>query len=142
MRTFIDSNVLIYAPDADAGSKQPVAADRLTELWESGAGRLSTQVLQEFYVNVTRKIGSPLAASAAREVVRDYAAWIESFVTAATIVRASEISEVWQVSFWDAMILAAAEQSGAEQLLTEDLNAGAKIAGIEIVNPFSSHGIV
>jgi predicted nucleic acid-binding protein len=81
VRTFIDSNVLIYAPDADAGPEQPVAADRLRELWESGTGRLSTQVLQEFYVNVTRKIGSPL-------------------------------------------------------------NAGAKIAGIEIVNPFSSHGIV
>ena len=137
VKTFVDSNVLIYAHDADAGSKQRIAADRLRTLWESGAGLLSTQVLQEFYVNVTRKIASPLAASIAREVVRDYAAWIESSVTAATIVRASEISEVWRVSFWDAMILAAGEQSGAEQLLTEDLNAGEKIAGIEIVNPFS-----
>ena len=137
VKTFVDSNVLIYAHDADAGSKQRIAADRLRKLWESGAGLLSTQVLQEFYVNVTRRIASPLAASAAREVVRDYAAWIESSVTAATIVRASEISEVWRVSFWDAMILAAGEQSGAEQLLTEDLNAGEKIAGIEIVNPFS-----
>jgi len=137
VKTFVDSNVLIYAHDADAGSKQRIAADRLRKLWESGAGLLSTQVLQEFYVNVTRKIASPLAAGAAREVVRDYAAWIESSVTAATIVRASEISEVWRVSFWDAMILAAGEQSGAEQLLTEDLIAGEKIAGIEIVNPFS-----
>jgi predicted nucleic acid-binding protein len=136
-KTFVDSNVLIYAHDADAGSKQRIAADRLGNLWESGAGLLSTQVLQEFYVNVTREIVSPLAAAAAREVVRDYAAWIESSVTAATIVRASEISEVWRISFWDAMILAAGEQSGAEQLLTEDLNAGEKIAGIEIVNPFS-----
>jgi predicted nucleic acid-binding protein len=142
VRVFVDSNVLIYAHDADAGSKQRVAADRLRELWESGTGRLSTQVLQEFYVNVTRKIGSPLAAGAAREVMRDYAVWIESFVTGATIVRASEISEIWQVSFWDAMILAAAEQSGAAQLLTADLNGGARIAGIEIVNPFSSHGVV
>ena len=137
VKTFVDSNVLIYAHDADAGSKQRIAADRLRKLGESGAGLLSTQVLQEFYVNVTRKIASPLAAGAAREVVRDYAAWIESPVTAATIVRASEISEVWRVSFWDAMILAAGEQSGAEQLLTEDLIAGEKIAGIEIVNPFS-----
>ena len=87
-------------------------------------------------MNVTRKIGIPLATIVAREVVRDYAAWVESSITAATIVRASEISEVWQISFWDAMILAAAEQSGAERLLTEDLNAGEKIAGIEIVNPF------
>jgi predicted nucleic acid-binding protein len=136
-RTFVDSNILIYAHDADAGSKQLRAADHLTELWTSGTGLLSTQVLQEFYINVTRKIGSPLTASAAREVVRDYAVWIESAITAATIARASEIGEIWQISFWDAMILAAAEQSGAERLLTEDLNAGQKIAGIEIVSPFS-----
>lgn len=56
-------------------------------------------MLREFYVNVTRRIGSPLGASAAREVVRDYAVWVESPVTAATIVRASEIGEVWQISF-------------------------------------------
>jgi predicted nucleic acid-binding protein len=137
VKTFVDSNVLIYAHDADAGSKQHIAADHLRGLWDSGAGLLSTQVLQEFYVNVTRKIASPLSASAAREVVRDYAAWIESPLTAATIARGSEIGEVWRISFWDAMILAAAEQSGPEQVLTEDLNAGEKIAGIEIVNPFS-----
>ncbi len=122
--------------DADAGSKQGIAADQLRDLWNLGTGLLSTQVLQEFYVNVTRKIGVPLATVAAREVVRDYASWVESSITAATIVRGSEISEVWQISFWDGMILAAAEQSGAERLLTEDLNAGEKIAGIEIVNPF------
>ena len=86
---------------------------------------------------MTRKIGSPLAASAAREVVRDYAVWIDSAITSATITRASEIGEIWQISFWDGMILAAAEQSGAELLLTEDLNAGQEIAGIEIVSPFS-----
>jgi predicted nucleic acid-binding protein len=138
VRVFVDSNILIYAHDADAGTKQRIAADRLRDLWIAGAGRLSTQVLQEFYVNVTRKIDTPLAAGAAREVVRDYAAWIESPVTAATVVRASEIGEVWRISFWDAMILAAAEQSGAEVLLTEDLNAGQRVAGIEILNPFSS----
>lgn len=137
MRTFVDSNILIYAHDADAGRKHRIAADRLKELWNSGGGRLSTQVLQEFYVNVTRKIKAPLSHSAAREVVRDYALWVETSLTAATVVRASEIGEIWQISFWDAMILAAAEQSGADRVLTEDMNAGAKIAGIEIVNPFS-----
>jgi len=136
-RTFVDSNVLVYAHDADAGSRQQRAAEQLTELWKSGTGLLSTQVLQEFYVNVTRKIDSPLTASAAREVVRDYAVWIESAITAATIARASEIGEIWQISFWDGMILAAAEQSGAERLLTEYLNPGQKVAGIEIVSAFS-----
>ena len=104
VRTFVDSNVLIYAHDADAGSKQRIAADQLRDLWKSGTGLLSTQVLQEFYVNVTRKIGVPLGGAAAREVVRDYAAWVESSITAATIVRASEISEVWQISFWDSLV--------------------------------------
>ena len=88
------------------------------------------------YVNVTRKIRSPLAAGTAREVVRDYAHWAESAITPATVVRASEIGEVWQLSFWDGMILAAAEQSRASRLLTADLSHGAQIAGIEIVNPF------
>ena len=128
-KTFVDSNILIYAHDADAGLKQLRSAERLTELWESGMGLMSTQVLQEFYVNVTRKIRTPISPSTAREVVRDYTTWVESPITAGTVVRASEIAEVWQISFWDAMILAAAEQNGASLLLTEDLSAGQRIAG-------------
>ncbi len=72
-RVFVDSNVLIYAHDADAGVRQQRAAEWLTELWNSRAGRLSTQVLQEFYINVTQKIKFPLSRSAARDVVRNYA---------------------------------------------------------------------
>lgn len=136
VKTFVDSNVLIYAHDADAGFRQRRASEELAELWETGGGLLSTQVLQEFYVNVTRKIKAPVPASVAREVVRDYAPWVAGAITPATIVRASEIGEIWQVSFWDGMILAAAEQSRAVRLLTEDLSHGARIAGIEIVDPF------
>jgi predicted nucleic acid-binding protein len=111
---FVDSNILVYAHDADAGERRRRAAEVLAELWESRAGVLSTQVLQEFYVNVTRKIKTPLSLAVAREVVRDYAHWVESPLTPATIIRGSEICEVWQLSFWDGMILAAAEQ-GAER---------------------------
>ena len=136
MRTFVDSNVLIYAHDADAGTKNRKAAQRLEELWLSGEGLLSTQVLQEFFVNATRKISAPLTAAAAREIVRDYTPWVAAPITPATILRASEVSDTWQLSFWDAMILAAAEQAGAGILLTEDLNHGEKIAGVEVVNPF------
>ena len=135
-KTFVDTNVLIYAHDLDAGSRRRRAAERLTELWETRAGRLSTQVLQEFYVNVTQKIKVPLSRSAAREVVRNYASWVESPITSATVVRASEIGEIWNISFWDAMILAAAEQDQAFQLLSEDMNHGQLIAGVKIVNPF------
>ena len=135
-KVFVDSNVLVYAHDKDAGSKQIEAAQRLGELWETGLGRLSTQVLQEFYVNVTAKIGKPLSRSAAREVVQSYGRWVENFITPVTVVRASEISEIWQLSFWDSMIVATAEQDGAAELLSEDLSHGQTIAGVRISNPF------
>jgi len=135
-RTFVDTNVLIYAHDVDAKAKHEIAKRVLSELWSERSGAMSLQVLQEFYVNVTQKIKAPLSRSAAREVVRDYAPWVESPITPATVVRASEIGEIWQLAFWDGMILAAAEQSRAGRLLTEDLSHGAQIAGIEIVDPF------
>ncbi len=135
-KTFVDSNILIYAHDIDAGTKQARAAQRLKELWESSLGRLSVQVLQEFYVNVTEKIRKPLGRSVAREVVRTYGLWIESQTTPSTVLRASEISETSKLAFWDGMILAAAEQDGASELLSEDLSHGQIIAGIRVVNPF------
>lgn len=135
-KVFVDSNVLIYAHDKDAGIRQRQASQRLKALWESQAGLLSTQVLQEFYVNVTRKIKTPLAHGVAREVIRNYGLWVESPITPSTVIRASEITETWQLAFWDSMIVAAAEQDGAAELLSEDLNHGQVIAGVRIVNPF------
>ena len=105
------------------------------ELWDARTGCLSTQVLQEFYVNVTQKIKSPLTKSLAREVVRNYTPWVHSLITPDTILRASEISETWRFSFWDSMIVAVAEQSDAAQLFSEDLSSGTVIAGVKIVNP-------
>jgi predicted nucleic acid-binding protein len=136
VRSFVDSNVLVYAHDADAGERHHRAVECLEDLWADHAGSLSTQVLQEFYVNVTQKIGTPLSRDAAREVVRDYSPWVECLISPGTIVRASEIAEIWRISFWDGMIIAAAEQCRAERLFTEDLSHGDRIAGIEIVNPF------
>jgi predicted nucleic acid-binding protein len=140
VKTFVDSNILIYAHDLDSGMRQSQASERLRDLWQHRAGYLSTQVLQEFYVNVTQKIRVPLAKAAAREIVRSYGAWVHSAITPATVVRASEISETWQISFWDSMIVAAAEQCEVSELLTEDLNPGQLIAGIRIVNPFAPSG--
>jgi predicted nucleic acid-binding protein len=134
-RAFVDSNILIYAHDRDAGARQAKAAAKLKDLWQTRTGCLSTQVLQEFYVTVTRKISTPVPAAVAREIVRNYAGWVRSPLTAATLIRASEIGEAWRLSFWDAMIVAAAEQDGAAELLTEDLSHGQLIAGIRIVDP-------
>jgi predicted nucleic acid-binding protein len=116
-KVFVDSKVLISAHDRDAGAKQQRAAERLKQLWDNGQGRLSTQVLPEFDVNSTQKIKKPLARSWARKIIRNYGLWVESATTPSTLVRASEIGETWKVSFWDGMILAAAEQDGARQLL-------------------------
>ena len=136
-RAFVDSNILIYAHNADAGEKHRVAAALLRELWESREGRLSTQVLQEFYVNVTRKIRRPLARAPAREIVRDYSVWIEEPITAVTIARASELEEVARLSFWDSLILASAEAHRVKELVSEDLQHGQVIAGVQIRNPFA-----
>lgn len=132
---FVDTNILVYAHDADAGVKRQRAADKLRELWEADTGTISVQVLQEFYVNVTRKLATPVARSTAREVVSTYGAWVREATTAETVLRATDITELAQISFWDALIVAAAEQAGAAQVLSEDLNDGQAIAGIRIVNP-------
>jgi predicted nucleic acid-binding protein len=132
---FVDTNILVYAHDADAGVKRERAIEKLRELWETGAGRLSVQVLQEFYVNVTKKLATPVARSTAREVVSTYGAWIREPTGADTVLRATDIVELAQISFWDALIIAAAEQTGAAQVYSEDLNEGQSIAGIRIVNP-------
>jgi predicted nucleic acid-binding protein len=132
---FVDTNILIYAHDADAGAKRERAAEKLRQLWETGGGRLSVQVLQEFYVNVTRKLSTRVARSTAREVVNTYSAWVREPITPETVLRATDVAELSQLSFWDALIVAAAEQAGAAELLSEDFNDGQVIAGIKVVNP-------
>lgn len=136
-KAFVDSNILIYAHNASAGEKHRVAAALLRDLWETRDGCLSTQVLQEFYVNVTRKIRQPLSRAAAREVVSNYAVWVKEPITAATVTRASELEELTRLSFWDSLIVASAEAQGAKELLSEDLQHGQVIAGVRVRNPFS-----
>ena len=94
---FVDSNILIYAHDADAGAKH-TSVEALRQLWDTGGGRMSVQVLQEFYVNVTRKLKTPVASSTAREVVSTYGAWIREPTTAKTVTRAM-ISRA-EIQFW------------------------------------------
>jgi predicted nucleic acid-binding protein len=136
-KTFIDTNVLIYAHDLDAKERHTVAKETVYELWANRAGVLSTQVLQEFYVNVTRKLSKPLLKRNARAVVEKYALWCVD-TTPAEIAVAFRIEDEARIGFWDALICAAALKAGAEIILSEDLNAGQKIAGIRVVNPFTS----
>lgn len=135
---FVDSNILIYAHDLDAGVKRERAVAKLRELWDSGSGRLSVQVLQEFYFNVTQKLATPVARSTAREVIKTYGAWVQHATTVETVTRATEIADLARIAFWDALIVASAEEADADELLSEDLNDGQEIAGIRIVNPLKT----
>jgi len=135
-KTFVDTNVLIYAHDVDAKEKHRVAKETVNELWAHRTGFLSAQVLQEFYVNVTRKLSKPLLKKHAREVVDKYAVWCVD-TTSAEIIVALRIEDEARIGFWDALICAAALKAGAERILSEDLNPGQKIAGIRVLNPFA-----
>jgi predicted nucleic acid-binding protein len=135
-RVFVDTNVLIYAHDLDAGLKHDRAAAIVADLWEKENGIISTQVLQEFYVNVTRKIARPLTPAAARGIIRNYLAWRVEPNEPSAVLLASEIAEKNRLSLWDALIVAAAARSGADRILSEDLNHGQVIEGIRIENPF------
>ena len=137
-KIFVDTNILIYAHDLDAGEKQKMAANQLKVIWEEGTGIISTQVLQEFYVNVTRKIPAPLTPIEARGIIRNYLAWPVHLISPESILTASEIAEHHQLSFWDAMIISSAGSAGADHLMIEDMNHGQIIEGVAIRNPFLS----
>jgi predicted nucleic acid-binding protein len=138
-KAFVDSNVLIYAHDVDAGRKREIAKGLLRELWLARTGVLSTQVLHEFYVNVTRKIRTPLPKAEARGVVGTYVPWCIEPMTG-DVGAAFQIEDEAGIGFWDALILAAAARSGATRVLSEDLNPGQLIAGVTVVNPFAEDG--
>jgi len=134
-KAFVDTNVLIYAHDVDAKAKHETARNILHELWSQRTGVLSMQVLQEFYVNVTRKIATPLPKEAARLVVNSYSIWCME-ITPIEIAAAFRIEDEARIGFWDALIVASAAKSGTVRILSEDLNAQQMIAGIRVENPF------
>ena len=137
VRSFVDSNILIYAHDVDQGDKHRTARRLIVELMETRNGVLSPQVLQEFYVNVTRKTPTPLTKRVARAIVEDFSVWCTR-TTSDDIISAFRIEDESKISFWDALICASALKSNAQVILSEDLNAGQKIAGIRIENPFTN----
>ena len=135
-KTFVDTNILIYAHDVDAKAKHEVAKGVLRELWSQRTGVLSMQVLQEFYVNVTRKLASPLPKDVARLVVNTYSIWCTE-TTPSEIAAAFRIEDESRIGFWYALIVASAAKAGTVRILSEDLNAQQVIAGIRVENPFA-----
>ena len=137
-KMFIDTNILIYAFDVSAGKKHQVASHILSDLWNSGLGVLSTQVLQEFYINVVQKIQKPIDQKMAQEIIRDLLKWHVVVNNGDSILDAIDISEKYGYSFWDSLIIEAALTGGVSVLLSEDLQHGQVISGVTIRNPFKS----
>jgi predicted nucleic acid-binding protein len=135
---FVDANVLVYAFDASAGEKKSAAEQLLRRLWDAGTGRLSVQVLQEFFVTVTVKVARPMPAEDAAARIREFTVWKVFSPRASDVLRAIRIHEQSGISFWDAMVVHAAAESGCDVLWTEDLNDGQVIGGVRISNPFTS----
>ncbi len=135
VRSFIDTNVLVYADAADAGDKQTRATALIAQHLREGSGVISTQVLHEFVNAAIRKLALPL--DIVRQRVRLYARFETVGASAAAALEAIDLHALHQISFWDALILQAARQSGCVQVLTEDLQSGAVIGGVRIVNPFA-----
>jgi predicted nucleic acid-binding protein len=136
VKTFIDTNVLVYAHDTDAGARQATAKALLTGLWDNRSGSLSTQVLQEFYAVVTRKFQPPMPRAKARAIVAAYGEWRDIATEPQLIVAASRLEEDHTLSFWDALIVQAAIHAGADRLVSEDLQHGRRFGTLTIENPF------
>ena len=133
---FVDTNVLLYGEDAADAMKQAQAIAWLGELWKRRCGRLSTQVLNEFYVSATRKAKPPMPAGDARAEVRRYQRWQPWQVDHATVESAWAIESRFGLTYRDALIAAAAQQMGCRFLLSEDMQHEQQIDGVQIINPF------
>ena len=135
MPVFVDTNVLIYALDPRDAVKQAAAQAWLTRCWQERSGRVSTQVLNEFYVNLVRINGDAFQARARAEI-RHLMAWNPCAIDGALLETAWGIADEANVSHWDALIIAAAISQGCDTLLSEDLQLGQTIEGVRIVSPF------
>jgi len=133
---FIDTNILVYAYDRSARHKHTAATREVEQCWGDENGCLSIQVLQEFYVTVTRKIAKPLKYQTARQLVADLAQWRIHVPEANDVLQAIDLQHTYQLSFWDAMIVQSAASLGCAQLLSEDLSHGEIYGKVQVINPF------
>ena len=137
-RTFFDTNILVYAFDDSNQTKYKIASDFIIEAYKEGLGVISTQVLKEFYVTVTQKIPGKMDMGDAEQVIRDFSVWSVVETDVALILKAIHIQRRHTLSFWDAMVVAAATVSGCKVLLTEDLSHDAFLGDVHILNPFEN----
>jgi predicted nucleic acid-binding protein len=135
-RVFVDTNILVYAYDSSSGAKNDQSRELVERLWEERSAAISTQVLQEFYVNLRSLSEKPLSRARAAAVIEDYLAWNVVVNDGRAILEALEIERAHKLSFWDALIVQAAISSRASVLYSENLNHGQRFSGVEVRNPF------
>ena len=133
---FVDTNILVYAFDRLEGQKHELAARLLETLWKSRTGVLSTQVLQEFHVAITRQKKRGISLKQSQEIINSFSYWPIYTPRANDIVQAIDLQERYQLSFWDSLILQSAISSKCKKVYSEDLSHGQVIEGVQIVNPF------
>ena len=133
---FVDTNILVYARDTSESEKQPLAREWLEHLWKTHQGRISMQVLQEYYQVATRRLEPGLKREIAREDIRDLMAWSPVAIDRQVLEHAWVAEEQFRLSWWDALIVGAARQAGCRYLLTEDLQDSQDLDGLTIVDPF------
>jgi predicted nucleic acid-binding protein len=133
-RSFLDTNVLVYTDDQDSPEKQRRALDLVSECRRTRIGVVSTQVLQEYFVTATRKLG--VAAEVARRKTEIFAGLHLVTPGLGDILGAIDLHRLHRLSFWDALVVRAALASGCGRLLSEDLQHGQRFEGLEVVNPF------
>ena len=136
--SFVDTNVLVYAFDKSSSPKKQVAQQLMNELMEDDRLRVSTQVLQELFVTLTRKVSQPCSSEEAAAVLDDLTAWPLMVVDYRAIRAAGGLADQAKLSFWDALVVVAAERTGATVIYTEDLKDGQEILGVRISNPFAA----
>lgn len=135
-KVFVDTNVLVYAHDRGAGGRHEKAKDLVARLWRERAGVVSTQILQELYVNVRRKARKPVSVEEARRLIDDYLRWEVVVNDGATILGALDLEQQFSLSFWDALVLQAARTAGVSTLYSEDLSHRQAYGEVRVVNPF------
>jgi len=136
--SFVDTNVLVYAFDKGSSPKKRVAQRLMNELMDEDRLRVSTQVLQELFVTLTRKVSQRCSSEEALAVLDDLTAWPLLVVDYAAIRAAVELAGQAQLSFWDALVVVAAARTGSTVLYTEDLHDGQGILGVRVTNPFAA----
>jgi predicted nucleic acid-binding protein len=135
-RQFVDTNVLVYAHDSSAGNKNIVAKTLVSNLWQLETGCTSIQVLQEFYITVTKKVKKPVRPEVAQKIISDLSKWVIHSPSSRDILDSIDIQQRYNISFWDSLIICSAQKLGCSVIWSEDLNHGQSYGEVIVKNPF------